>query len=218
LTLFGRIYTFPSIFIEKYIIFSNFYKEFGHFMASVSDFRTGMTILMDGNLFVITEFAHRNPGNWRAFVVAKLKNVKTGRVIEKTFRSHDKLEEVRAESKEMQFLYSDGTMMHFMDNQSFEQVGIPTETVGESGRYLKEGITPKILFYEGNAVSIELPITVELKVASTAPGFRGDTVTGGTKPAELETGTTVNVPFFINEGDTVRIDTRTGQYLERVTK
>jgi elongation factor P len=187
-------------------------------MAGVSDFRTGMTILMDGNLYVVTEFQHRNPGNWRAFVVAKLKNVKTGRVIEKTFRSHDKLEEVRAESKEMQFLYNDGSMMHFMDNQSFEQVGIPNETVGEAAHYLKEGISPKILFYEGNAVSIELPITVELKVVSTAPGVRGDTVTGGSKPAELESGASVNVPFFINEGDMVRIDTRTGEYLERVNK
>jgi elongation factor P len=187
-------------------------------MASVSDFRTGMTILMDGNLFVVTEFQHRNPGNWRAFVVAKLKNVKTGRVIEKTFRSHDKLEEVRAESKEMQFLYADGDMMHFMDNESFEQVGIPRETVGEAMHYLKEGITPKILFYEGNAVSIEMPITVELRIVSTSPGVRGDTVTGGTKPAELETRASVNVPLFINEGDTVKIDTRTGLYLERVNK
>ncbi len=187
-------------------------------MAAVSDFRTGMTILMDGNLFVVSEFQHRNPGNWRAFVVAKLKNVRTGRVIEKTFRSHDKLEEVRAESKDMQFLYADGDMMHFMDSESFEQVGIPSETVGEAAHYLKEGITSKILFYEGNSVSIELPITVELRVAATAPGVRGDTVTGGSKPAELETGASVNVPFFINEGDTIRIDTRTGQYLERVTK
>lgn len=187
-------------------------------MAGVSDFRTGMTILMDGNLYVVTEFQHRNPGNWRAFVVAKLKNVKTGRVIEKTFRSHDKLEEVRAESKEMQFLYGDGDMMHFMDNQTFEQVGIPIETVGEAAHYMKEGITPKILFYEGNAVSIEMPITVELRVTTTAPGVRGDTVTGGSKPAELESGATVNVPFFINEGDMVKIDTRTGEYLERVTK
>jgi elongation factor P len=187
-------------------------------MAAVSDFKTGMTILMDGNLFVVTEFQHRNPGNWRAFVVAKLKNVRTGRVIEKTFRSHDKLEEVRAESKDMQFLYADGDMMHFMDSESFEQVGIPRETVGEAAHYLKEGIAPKILFYEGRAVSIELPITVELKIVSTAPGVRGDTVTGGSKPAELETGASVNVPFFINEGDSVRIDTRTGEYLERVTK
>jgi len=187
-------------------------------MASVSDFRTGMTILMDGNLYVITEFQHRNPGNWRAFVVAKLKNVRTGRVIEKTFRSHDNLEEVRAESREMQFLYSDGSMMHFMDNSTFEQVGIPVETVGEAANYMKEGITPKILFYEGNAVSIEMPITVELKIVHTAPGVRGDTVTGGSKPAELETGTSVNVPLFINEGDTVRIDTRTGKYLERANK
>ncbi len=187
-------------------------------MAGVSDFRTGMTILMDGNLYIVTEFQHRNPGNWRAFVVAKLKNVKTGRVIEKTFRSHDKLEEVRAESKEMQFLYDDGGMMHFMDNQTFDQVGIPRETVGEAAHYLKEGISPKILFYEGNAVSIELPITVELKVVSTAPGVRGDTVTGGSKPAELESGASVNVPLFINEGDMVRIDTRTGEYLERVNK
>jgi elongation factor P len=173
---------------------------------------------MDGNLYLVTEFAHRNPGNWRAFVVAKLKNVKTGRVIEKTFRSHDKLEEVRTDSKEMQFLYSDGDMMHFMDNTTFEQVGIPTETIGNAAHYLKEGVTPKILFYQGNAVNIEMPITVELKVAATMPGIRGDTVTGGTKPAELETGFTVNVPLFINEGDMVKVDTRTGEYLERVTK
>lgn len=187
-------------------------------MAGVSDFRTGMTILMDGNLFIVTEFQHRNPGNWRAFVVAKLKNVRTGRVIEKTFRSHDKLEEVRTEAKQMQFLYSDGDMMHFMDNESFDQVGIPQETIGDAAHYLKEGITPTILFHDGNAVSIEMPITVELQVTSTSPGVRGDTVTGGTKPAELETGFTVNVPLFINEGDKVKIDTRSGQYLERVNK
>lgn len=187
-------------------------------MAGVSDFRTGMTILMDGNLFIVTEFQHRNPGNWRAFVVAKLKNVRTGRVIEKTFRSHDKLEEVRTESKQMQFLYGDGDMMHFMDNETFDQVGIPTETIGEAAHYLKEGITPTILFHDSNPVSIEMPITVELQVTSTAPGVRGDTVTGGTKPAELETGFSVNVPLFINEGDTVKIDTRSGEYLERVTK
>ncbi|MCB0832286.1 MAG: elongation factor P [Bacteroidetes bacterium] len=187
-------------------------------MAGLGDFRTGMTILMDGNLFLVTEFQHRNPGNWRAFVVAKLKNVRTGRVIEKTFRSHDKLDEVRAESRAMQFLYSDGEMMHFMDNENFEQVGIPSETVGQAANYLKEGIAPKILFYEGNAVSIELPITVDLAVANTAPSVRGDTVTGGNKPAELETGATVQVPLFINEGDVVRVDTRTGNYLERVSK
>lgn len=187
-------------------------------MAGLGDFRTGMTILMDGNLYIVSEFQHRNPGNWRAFVVAKLKNVKTGRVIEKTFRSHDKLEEVRAESRVMQFLYSDGEMIHFMDAENFEQVAIPVETVGQASNYLKEGISPKILFYEGNAVSIELPITVDLSVASTAPGVRGDTVTGGNKPAELETGATVQVPLFINEGDVVRVDTRTGGYLERVSK
>ncbi|HMV26681.1 elongation factor P [bacterium] len=185
-------------------------------MAGVADFRTGMTILMDGNLFVVTEFQHRNPGNWRAFVVAKLKNVRTGRVIEKTFRSHDKLEEVRAESKNMAYLYSDGDMMYFMDNESFEQVGIPRESVGEAANYLKEGIAPAILFYEGNAVSIEMPITVELKITSTVPGVKGDTVTGGTKPATLESGAVVNVPLFINEGDTVKVDTRSGDYLERV--
>ncbi len=185
-------------------------------MASVSEFRTGMTILMDGNLYIVTEFQHRNPGNWRAFVVAKLKNVKTGRVIEKTFRSHDKLDEVRTESKDMQFLYNDGAMFHFMDNESFEQVGIPSDVVGDASHFLKEGVTPKILFYEGNVVNIEMPITVELKVVQTAPGVRGDTVTGGTKPAELETGFSVNVPFFINEGDSVKVDTRSGEYLERV--
>jgi elongation factor P len=108
--------------------------------------------------------------------------------------------------------------MHFMDNQSFEQVGISRDSVGEASHYLKEGITPTILFHEGNPVSIEMPISVELQVTSTAPGFRGDTVTGGTKPAELETGYSVNVPYFINEGDTVKVDTRSGEYLERVTK
>ncbi len=185
-------------------------------MAGVADFKTGMTILMDGNLFVITEFQHRNPGNWRAFVVAKLKNVKSGRLIEKTFRSHDKLEEVRTDNKKMSFLYSDGDMMHFMDNENFEQVGITREAVGDAAKFLKEGIAPNILFYEGNAISIEMPITVELRVTSTVPGVRGDTVTGGTKPAEVESGATVNVPFFINEGDLLKIDTRSGSYLERV--
>ncbi len=187
-------------------------------MAGVADFRTGMTILMDGNLFVVTEFQHRNPGNWRAFVVAKLKNVRTGRVIEKTFRSHDKLEEVRAESKKMSFLYGDSDMYYFMDNESYEQVGLTKETVGEAAKWLKEGVAPSILFYEGNAISIEMPITVELRVTSTVPGVRGDTVTGGSKPAELESGATVNVPFFINEGDLLKIDTRSGEYLERVNK
>lgn len=187
-------------------------------MASVSDFRTGMTILMDGNLFIVTEFTHRTPGNWRAMTICKLKNVKTGRVIEKTFRSNDEIEEARTESKEMQFLYSDGDMMHFMDNSTFEQVGIPAGVVGGAAKFLKEGIAPKILFFEGQVVSIELPITVELTVTHTAPGIRGDTVTGGTKPAELETGASVNVPLFIKDGDMVRVDTRSGEYLERVSK
>ncbi len=187
-------------------------------MASVSDFRTGMTILMDGNLFIITEFTHRTPGNWRAMTICKLKNVRTGRVIEKTFRSNDDIEEARTESKEMQFLYSDGEMMHFMDRETYEQVGIPAEVIGDAANFLKEGVAPRILFYEGNVVSIELPITVELAVTETAPGIRGDTVTGGTKPAVLETGASVNVPLFIKDGDTVKVDTRTGEYLERVSK
>jgi len=187
-------------------------------MASVSDFRTGMTILMDGNLFILTEFTHRTPGNWRAMTICKLKNVKTGRTIEKTFRSNDQIEEAKTESKEMQFLYADGNMMHFMDSSTFEQVGIPADVVGEAAKFLKEGIAPKILFYEGQVVSIDMPITVELAVTQTTPGARGDTVTGGTKPAELETGATVNVPLFIKDGDVVKVDTRTSAYLERVSK
>jgi len=185
-------------------------------MASTSDFRSGMTIRMDGELWTIVEFQHVNPGNWRAFVRAKLKSLKSGKVVEIRFRAGEAVDQVRIETKEYQYLYTDGTGFVFMDKETYDQISVQEPTIGEGSHFLKEGENVKIMFNGAEVVALDMPANVELKVVETPPGVRGDTATGAQKPAKVETGAMVNVPLFINEGDTIRVDTRTGKYLERV--
>jgi elongation factor P len=185
-------------------------------MPSTSDFRPGLVIKYNNELWQIIEFQHVNPGNWRAFVRTKLKNIKSGKVIENRFRAGEAVDSVRIERKEFQFLYRDGEGLVFMDKENYEQMTIDADVVGEGAKFLKDGESVDILFNDTEITGIEIPITVELKVTETVPGVRGDSANAGTKPAQVETGASVNVPLFVNEGDTVKIDTRTGQYIERV--
>ncbi len=185
-------------------------------MASTSDFRPGLVIKFNNDLWTVVEFQHVNPGNWRAFVRTKLKNLKTGKVLENRFRAGESIEIVRIDRKEFQFLYRDGSGYVFMDKDTYEQLSVPEEVIGTGARFLKDGESVDILFNGTDITGVELPVTVELKVVETVPGVRGDSANPGTKPAQVETGATVNVPLFINEGDLLRIDTRTGGYIERV--
>lgn len=185
-------------------------------MATTADFRNGMTILLDDNLYWIVEFMHVKPGKGGAFVRTKIKNVKTGRVIDKTFRAGEKIDEVRLDRKSMQYLYSADGLLHFMDMETYEQISLGENLVGESVKFLKEGESIETLFWGDNPVGADLPLFVELEVTSTVPGVKGDTASGGSKPATLETGAEVQVPLFIQEGEKVKVDTRTGEYIERV--
>jgi elongation factor P len=185
-------------------------------MPSTSDFRPGLVIKYNNELWTITEFQHVNPGNWRAFVRTKLKNVKSGKVVENRFRAGEAIEIIRIERKEFQFLYRDGSGYVFMDKDTYEQLSVQEEQVGEGAIFLKDGESVDILFNGTEITGLELPITVELQVVETVPGVRGDSANSGTKPAKVETGASVNVPLFINEGDVVKIDTRSGDYIERV--
>ena len=185
-------------------------------MATTSEFRPGLTIRMDGELWTVVEFQHVNPGNWRAFVRAKLKSLRTGKVIETRFRAGEAIDPVRIETKEFQYLYHDGSGYVFMDNETFDQMSLDEKVVGDGANFLKETETVEIAFNGTDIVSVEIPITVQLKVVETPPGVRGDTATGAQKPAKVETGAMVNVPLFINEGDMIKVDTRTGDYIERV--
>jgi elongation factor P len=186
------------------------------FMASTSDFRPGMTIRMDGELWNIVEFQHVNPGNWRAFVRAKLKSLKSGKVVEIRFRAGESIEVIRIDTKEYQYLYHDGTSYVFMDKETYDQINVEEKMIGDGAHFLKESETIKIMFNGNDIISVEMPITVELKIVETPPGVRGDTATGAQKPAKVETGAMVNVPLFINEGDVIKVDTRSGDYIERV--
>lgn len=185
-------------------------------MATTADFRNGMKLLIDGEIFTIVEFLHVKPGKGGAFVRTKLKNIKTGRVLERTFRAGEKVEEVRLDKKEMQYLYSSGSQYFFMDNETYEQIPLDESVIGDTAKFLKEGNTTDVLFQGNTPIGIELPIFVELRITQTEPGVRGDTVSGGSKPAILETGATIQVPLFIQEGEIIKVDTRTGEYVERV--
>ncbi|MBS3948636.1 MAG: elongation factor P [Dethiobacter sp.] len=185
-------------------------------MISTSDFRTGLTIELDGLVYTIVDFQHVKPGKGAAFVRSKLKNVKNGAVTERTFRAGEKVARAMMERRPMQFLYSVGDEYYFMDNESFEQMTISKEQLGNDVRYLKENMGLAVLLYQEQVMGTELPHAVELKVTDTEPGIKGDTASGGSKPATLETGLVVQVPFFINTDDVLRIDTRTGEYIERV--
>ena len=186
-------------------------------MAAVSEFRNGMAIMHNGDIWVVAEFQHFNPGNWRAMIRTKLKHAKSGRVVEHTFRMTDKIEEVRLDMKDMQYLYEADGNLYFMDSENYEQTFISAELLGDQTRFLKEGNLCHIMFHEGSAISAELPFFIELKITEAEPAVKGDTATGVMKNAVIETGAKIQVPLFIKEGDKIKIDTRSGKYLERVT-
>ena len=185
-------------------------------MVSAGDFRNGITIEIDSNIFQIIEFQHVKPGKGAAFVRTKLKNIKSGGVIEKTFRPTEKCPQARIDRKDMQYLYSDGDLFHFMDQETFEQIALNEENVGDALKFVKENDICKVCSHNGSVFAIEPPLFVELEITDTEPGFKGDTATGATKPAVVETGATVYVPLFVELGDKIKIDTRSGEYLSRV--
>lgn len=175
-----------------------------------------MTLDLDGELFTIVNYQHHKPGKGGAMVRTKLKNVKTGAVVDRTFRADEKVEQARLDKREMQFLYSDDSGFVFMDNETYEQIHIARDFVGDAAGFLKEADNVSIPMYLGNPIGIDLPTTVDLKVLQTDPGLQGDRSSAGTKPATLETGAVVQVPLFLTEGETIRVDTRTGNYVTRV--
>lgn len=185
-------------------------------MPSTTDFRPGLVIKYNNEPWTIIEFQHVNPGNWRAFVRTKLKNLKSGKVIENRFRAGEAIDIIRIERKQFQYLYRDATGFVFMDQENYEQMAVQKEQIGDGADFLKDGIVVDILMNGTDITGVELPITVELSIMETVPGVKGDSANPGTKPAKVETGATVNVPLFINEGDSIKIDTRTGGYIERV--
>ena len=185
-------------------------------MISAGDFRNGITIELDSNVFQIIEFQHVKPGKGAAFVRTKLKNIKSGGVVEKTFRPTEKCPQARIDRKDMQYLYSDGDMFNFMDVETYDQISLTKEEIGDSLKFVKENEMVKMLSHNGSVFAIEPPLFVELEVTETEPGFKGDTATGATKPATVETGATVSVPLFVEIGDKIKIDTRTSEYLSRV--
>lgn len=185
-------------------------------MISTNDFRTGLTIELEGDVWQVVEFLHVKPGKGSPFVRSKLKNLRTGAVIERTFNAGEKVPRAHLDRREMQYLYNDGANYYFMDTESYDQVPVPVDTLGDAVKYLKDDMNLFLLFYREKIIGIDLPNTVELKVVETTPGIRGDTATGGSKPATLETGLVVQVPLFVEEGDVIQVDTRTGQYLKRV--
>lgn len=185
-------------------------------MISSNDLRNGVTIVVDGNLWTVIEFLHVKPGKGSAFVRTRLKNVKTGTTLERTFRAGEKLERATVDNRSMQMLYNDSDGFHFMDLETYENVTIQRDLIGGPADFLKDGMKVNVQVYDGNPIGVETQAHVELQVTETDPGFKGDTATGTTKPAKLETGTTVQVPLFINPGDTIRIDTRDRRYIGRV--
>ena len=185
-------------------------------MISAGDFRNGMTIEYDNNVYQIIEFQHVKPGKGAAFVRTKLKNIKSGGVVEKTFRPTEKCPQARIDRKDMQYLYSDGDLFYFMDNESYEQVALNSDAVGDALKFVKENEMCKVCSHNGSVFSVEPPLFVELEITETEPGFKGDTATGANKPAIVETGAQVAVPLFVEQGDKIKIDTRTGEYLSRV--
>jgi elongation factor P len=187
-------------------------------MISVTDFKTGLTIEIDGDLYTVVEFMHVKPGKGSAFVRSKLKNIRTGYSVERTFNANEKVENARIDYREMQYLYKTDDDYTFMDTENYEQLTIPASKMFDAPKYLKENMNCEIQIYQSEILGVQLPNTVELEVTETDPGFKGDTATGGSKPATLETGTIVNVPFFVEVGDVLSVDTRTNQYLKRVNK
>ena len=184
-------------------------------MISSNDFRPGVTIEIDNQVWQVVDFQHVKPGKGAAFVRAKIKNLQTGAVIERTFNAGEKLPKAQVDRRPMQYLYADGDSFNFMDTETYDQVMLTKDQLTEALNFLKENMESTVLFFNGTIIGVELPNSVDLTVVETDPGIRGDTATGGTKPAKLETGYVVKVPMFINEGDVLRIDTRSGAYIER---
>lgn len=187
-------------------------------MISVNDLRTGLTIELDGDVYAVVDFLHVKPGKGAAFVRTKLRNVRSGFVVERTFNAGEKVSPARVETRDMQYLYVADNLYTFMDTESYEQIALPEEKLGDATKFLKENMTISVQMYQGEAIGIQLPNTVELEVVETDPGLKGDTAAGGTKPATVETGAIVSVPLFINIGDIIAVDTRSKEYLKRVSK
>ena len=185
-------------------------------MISAGDFRNGVTLEIEGNVYQILEFQHVKPGKGAAFVRTKLKNIINGGVVEKTFRPTEKFPAARIDRVDMQYLYSDGDLYHFMNVETFDQIALNSDDVGDSLKFVKENEMVKICSHNGNVFAVEAPLFVEPEIIDTEPGFKGDTATGATKPATVETGAVVNVPLFVEQGNKIKIDTRTGEYLSRV--
>ncbi len=186
-------------------------------MIGVQDLRKGTTFIDDdGNIYRVLEYQHVKMGRGNAVIKTKLRNIKSGATVDRTFQSGGRVQDVRLDHHTVQYLYNDGETYHFMDTETYEQPGIPADVIGDAARFMKENVMVELLTYEGRPIEVELPTTVDLKVAETAPGFKGDTASGGGKPAKLETGVTITVPFFVSAGDTVRVDTRDGSYVTRV--
>lgn len=185
-------------------------------MAEASQLKTGNVIMFNNELHQLVELAHRTPGNLRAFYQAKMKNLKNGKMIENRFRPNESVEIVRLETKDFQYLYKDGDDYQFMDMESYEQINIPNDVVGKQGDFMKEGQTAQIVFHDGKPLNLELPPHVELKVTEAPPAVKGNTATGATKVVTVETGASVNAPLFIEEGELIKVDVRTGDYIERV--
>ncbi len=185
-------------------------------MATTSDFRAGLVIELDGELLSIVDYQHIKPGKGGAFLKTKLKNLKTGAILDKSFRAGEKIDKAYLDKREIEYLYRADNLYYFLNQTNYEELILTDSQVGDARKYLKENDVCTALVYKGNVFSIELPIFVELEVLETEPGVRGDTVSGGTKPARLETGTGIQVPLFMSKGDIVRVDTRSGEYVERV--
>ena len=183
---------------------------------STADFKNGMCIMNNGKMCTIVEFQHVKPGKGGAFVRTKLRDIKTGRVVDYTFNAGTKFDQVRLETKKMQYLYNDGADYYFMDNNTYEQIGIPADVVGHNAKWLKENDEASLLYADEELISIEPQMFVELEIVQTDPGFKGDTVQGGTKPATLETGAVIQVPLYMNQGEIVQVDSRDGRFIKRV--
>ncbi|MEG1504988.1 MAG: elongation factor P [Lachnospiraceae bacterium] len=184
-------------------------------MISAGEFRNGVTIEIEGNIYQIIEFQHVKPGKGAAFVRTKMKNIINGGVTERTFRPTEKFPKAHIERKDMQYLYSDGDLFHFMDVENYEQIALSADEIGDSLKFVKENEMVKVCSHNGNVFAVEPPLFVELQIVETEPGFKGDTAQGATKPATVETGAIVYVPLFVEQGDVLKIDTRTGEYLSR---
>ena len=185
-------------------------------MISAGDFRNGITIELEGNIYQIIEFQHVKPGKGAAFVRTKLKNIKSGGVVEKTFRPTEKCPQARIDRKDYTYLYADGDLFNFMDAETYEQIALSKDDIGDALKFVKENEMVKMCSHNGSGFAVEPPLFVELQITETEPGFKGDTATGATKPAVVETGATVYVPLFVEQDDVIKIDTRTGEYLSRV--